>query len=246
MSRDQFIATLDGYADAGRIAQFWLRDDDAIAPTALLGRLLDLSERYSAPMTIASIPATATEALAGLLADRSLISVAVHGWDHANHAPPPAKKQELGLHRGEGAVLSQLDEGLKRIKLLFGDRAIPLLVPPWNRIAAELVPHLSVLGYEALSVFGPERSDSSIKLVNTHVDVIDWKGSRGGRPMEALYAEATKRLELADTPNVTIGVLTHHLVHDEAAWAFLKDFLALTSHHTACRWVTASELMAQA
>lgn len=152
MSRQHFIDTLDAYAKDGRTVQLWLRDDDAIAPTAALSLLLDLSARWNAPMTIAAIPANATTALARLLIELPLISVAVHGWDHTNHAPASEKKQELGLHRGEEAVLARLAEGLERIAGLFGDRAVPLLVPPWNRIAPALLGHLPSLGYVALGL----------------------------------------------------------------------------------------------
>jgi peptidoglycan/xylan/chitin deacetylase (PgdA/CDA1 family) len=241
--RDQFLQTLDGYARDGRTALLWLRDDDAIEPTEALSRLLAISARWNAPMTIAAIPAHATNALAELMKALPLISVAVHGWDHVNHAPAPEKKQELGLHRGEATVLSRLAEGLERINALFGERAVPLLVPPWNRIAAELIPHLPALGYEALSVFGPERGEGPLRLVNTHVDIIDWKGSRGGRPMDMLYGEAAAHLQAATGAQTPLGILTHHLVHDETAWQFLEDLFAATADHPACRWLSVSELM---
>lgn len=245
MSRDQFLKTLDVYARDGRTVQLWLRDDDAIEPTAPLSHLLDLSARWNAPMTIAAIPAHATDALADLLKPLPTISVAVHGWDHVNHAPASEKKQELGLHRGEETVLARLADGLTRINALFDGRAVPLLVPPWNRIAAKLIPHLPGLGYKALSVFGPERGESPLPLVNTHVDIIDWKGSRGGRSMDVLYAEASAHLQTAKTSQVPLGILTHHLVHDAAAWEFLDDLFATTANHPACRWVSVGELMAR-
>lgn len=246
MSRSQFIAALDAFERGGRTARIWLRDDDAIEPTAALSRLLDLSARFHAPMTIAAIPALATKALARELESLPLISVAVHGWDHTNHASPSEKKQELGLHRGEATVLAHLAEGLQRIEDLFGDRAAPMLVPPWNRIASPLISRLPEMGYKALSVFGPERRDAAFHLVNTHVDIIDWHGSRGGRPMDVLYAEATERLRAMETSGESLGILTHHLVHDEAALSFLEDFVALTTRHPACRWVAVTELMAPA
>ncbi len=245
MSRQHFIDTLDAYAKDGRTVQLWLRDDDAIEPTAALSQLLDLSDRWNAPIAIAAIPAHATPALAELLDRFPLISVAVHGWDHVNHAPTSEKKQELGLHCGEDVVVSRLADGLARITDLFGDRAIPLLVPPWNRIAQSLLGRLSSLGYEGLSVFGPERAEAPIRLVNTHVDIIDWKGTRGGRPMDVLYTEAAARLESGTTQAMSLGVLTHHLVHDDAAWNFLDDFFELTARHPACRWVPVRELISK-
>ena len=39
-----------------------------------------------------------------------------------------------------------------------------------------------------------------------------------------------------------MGLLTHHLVHDEAAWIFLDAFFAATARHPACRWATLADL----
>jgi peptidoglycan/xylan/chitin deacetylase (PgdA/CDA1 family) len=242
MSRSQFIGALDRYAGENRTILLWLRDDDAIEPTQALSRLIDLSDGHAAPMTIASIPAHAISALADFLRIKPLISVAVHGWDHVNHASAQEKKQELGPHRDESLVLSQLGEGLARIRSLFGGTAVPMLVPPWNRISPALIDRLPALGYEALSVFGPERQ-GAIKLVNTQVDIIDWKGSRGGREADILYGEAAAYLDGQHGQSPSLGILTHHLVHDGAAWRFLDDFLALTTGHPACRWVSVRELM---
>lgn len=214
MSRDQFLKTLDVYARDGRTVQLWLRDDDAIEPTAPLSHLLDLSARWNAPMTIAAIPAHATDALADLLKPLPTISVAVHGWDHVNHAPASEKKQELGLHRGEETVLARLADGLTRINALFDGRAVPLLVPPWNRIAAKLIPHLPGLGYKALSVFGPERGESPLPLVNTHVDIIDWKGAAAGdrwmysMPRLQRICRQRRHLRCRSVSSLTISCMT--------------------------------------
>ncbi|RUU77058.1 polysaccharide deacetylase, partial [Mesorhizobium sp. M7A.T.Ca.TU.009.01.1.2] len=42
---------------AGRKAEFWLRDDDAVDPTPALNRLLDLTGEFAVPVTLAVIPA---------------------------------------------------------------------------------------------------------------------------------------------------------------------------------------------
>ncbi|TIS82782.1 MAG: polysaccharide deacetylase, partial [Mesorhizobium sp.] len=42
---------------ADRKAEFWLRDDDAVDPTAALDRLLELTRALEVPLTLAVIPA---------------------------------------------------------------------------------------------------------------------------------------------------------------------------------------------
>jgi hypothetical protein len=81
-------------------------------------------------------------------------------------------------------------------------------------------------------------------LLNTHVDIIDWHGTRGGRSeaelVVELVAELRDRFAGSDEP---VGVLTHHLVHDRTAWDFLSALFATTGRHPAVRWSPASALL---
>ncbi|WP_442967059.1 polysaccharide deacetylase family protein [Rhizobium sp. GN54] len=237
---------LDRWARAGRVARFWLRDDDAVEPTAALEQLLALSAGHAVPVALAVIPAFTGAALARRLAAAPDVEVAVHGWSHENFAPPDQKKQELGPHRPADVVLASLQRGVTTLANLFGPRFVPVLVPPWNRIDPALVPRLGGIGFRALSVFGPEKS-LGLPAVNTHVDVIDWHGTRGGRDTGVLVGEMVARLKAIENDNEngegTLGLLTHHLVHDEAVWRFLDGLFARTARHPACRWVRLSEIV---
>ena len=163
----------------GKRAVFWLRDDDTVQPTGPLDHLLDLAQRHAIALTLAVIPKETGRALARRLDRSALVSVAVHGWSHENHAPAGEKKQELGGHRAIDIVLDELRSGAVHLSNLHGDRFVSILVPPWNRIDAPLLPYLPKIGYTGMSVFGPEKP-SPIRSVNTHVDLIDWKSTRGG------------------------------------------------------------------
>ncbi|MFV2054247.1 polysaccharide deacetylase family protein [Aliiroseovarius sp. YM-037] len=233
------LQLLDNRAKAGNPTRFWLRDDDAAQPDPALDHLLDLTASYDVPLTLAVIPATTGEALSQRLSTEPHVSVAVHGWSHSNHAPADEKKQELGHHRPAEVVTKELSDGLNHLAALYPDKFVPLLVPPWNRIAPEVVAALPSLEFRALSVFGPAR-EGALPMINTHVDLIDWKGTRGGRPAEMLLSEIIDHLQSGDIP---LGILTHHLVHDVAAWRFLEQLFAATAKHPGCRWLRVSELI---
>lgn len=233
---------LDRWQQRGQIATAWLRDDDAIEPTAPLERLLTLTGRYAVPTTLAVIPAFTGGALAHRLATAAHVEVAVHGWSHENFAPGGEKKQELGAHRPADVVLASLEKGLTHLSRLHGDRFVPVLVPPWNRIDPELIPKLGGIGYRALSVFGPE-TNSALRSLNTHVDVIDWRGTRGGRDAGVLVGEMVARLRAMEAGGGTLGLLTHHLVHDAAVWTFLEALFERTTGHPACTWARLSAIV---
>lgn len=228
--------TLDRLAANSKKAKLWLRDDDAVEPSAALDTLLAMTGSNGVPVTLAVIPQHTGEALARRLDDAPHALVAVHGWSHVNHAPDGEKKQELGAHRPAEIVLGELKTGFQRLKSLHEGRFISMLVPPWNRVAAGLLPELGEQGFTSLSVFGPEKSGSPIHLINTHVDIMDWHGTRSGRSAAVLFAELANEIGKADPAPIT-GVLTHHLVHDDAAWTFLEALFAITRDHPGCEWV---------
>lgn len=226
----------------GKRAHFWLRDDDAVMPTGALDRLLTLADAFSVPTTLAVIPKDTGSALVRRLRAHPSISVALHGWSHENHAPPGEKKQELGLHREADVVLEELSRGAARLDALYKESFTGVLVPPWNRIDTRLLPHLTGLGLVGLSAFGPER-ELPVPVINTHVDLIDWKGTRGGRDTANLVADIVDRLRQVFEDGGTVGILSHHLVHDQAAWLFLERLFRLTSGHDGSVWMPVSDLM---
>lgn len=235
----RLIDALDRRADAGRPARFWLRDDDAVEPGDALERFLSSAGRAGVPLTLAVIPVATGAPLQAFLRGRPGVEVALHGWSHENHAPAGEKKQELGAHRPDGVVLAEIAAGFAKLSALYGPTLVPMLVPPWNRIAPALLPRLPDAGIRCLSVFGPEKA-RGIAEFNTHVDVMDWHGTRGGRPADVLFGEIAARMD-AMGEGEAMGLLTHHLVHDATVDGFLADLYVLTASHPGCRWISAGE-----
>ena len=239
---------LDQWQTTGSLARLWLRDDDAVEPTPALDRLAEFSACYSAPVLLAIIPKGTGEALADRLSDAPLLLPAQHGFSHRNHAPGGEKPQELGLHRGLDAVLDDLARGREKLVRLFGQNLRPVLVPPWNRIDPALIPHLPELGFQALSTFGEPGWNGEVepRRLDAHVDIIDWKHTRSGHEPEKLVDKLVVALALARArSHAPVGILTHHLVHGERAWAFLEALGIVLDAHPAARWISMDELMIQ-
>lgn len=229
------------WEENGRVAHFWLRDDDAVVPTSALDRLLELTADSSVPVMLAVVPRRTGEPLIRRLAEERLVAVAVHGWSHENHAADGDKKQELGPHRPRETVLAELSEANGRLAALYPKQFVPVLVPPWNRIDRDLLPHLASVGFVALSVFGPPKP-APLKLINSDVDIIDWHTTRGCRDHASLIAEIVAKLRRNfEDGQATLGLLTHHLVHDEPAWLFLKGLFEAT--RTRSRWLSMNEML---
>jgi hypothetical protein len=213
------------WREAGLVAELWLRDDDAVEPTPELDRLVALTEELMIPVTLAIIPARSGSALAHRLATAQHVHPVVHGWSHANHAPPHDKKQELGPHRPHGAVLNDLSMAFTRLSELHGERLVPMLVPPWNRIDPDLLDDLPALGYRAMSAFGHKLgSRPLLAVVNAHIDIVDSRASNACRDHAWLVAALTRELaEARGSGGRPVGILSHHLVSDGMAFRFMRD-----------------------
>ncbi len=175
------VAELDRWEEAGRVAQLWWRDDDAAAPTRALDRLLVLAGPV--PLALAVIPADAVGELATALDLFPEVSLLQHGWCHADRAasyPNAGKKSEYPAERLPVDVADELDEGRRRLLSLFGPRALPMFVPPWNRFSDRFVPHLEEAGLIAISQMAPRKSapPQGIAVIDAHLDIVAWHEDR--------------------------------------------------------------------
>ncbi|MDZ5451360.1 glycosyltransferase [Labrys sedimenti] len=232
---------LDEALAARREVRLWWRDDDAVAATPALDRLIGLARRHQLPLSLAAIPATVSPSLAEAIAEERHVDILVHGHAHANHAPPGAKKQELG-YRPAAEVLAELGQGLSTLRSRFGARCLPVLVPPWNRIDPVLIGGLATLGFRGLSVAGPRPAARlhDLTAVNIHIDPIAWKQGGGLLDPVLVLSQFINALE-HDEP---LGILTHHLVHDAWIWSFLDRLLKRLKKHENIRFLPAHSLFA--
>lgn len=243
---------LDSWSSIRQSATFWWRDDDAVTATPALKRLLDLAATVAGqplPLALAVIPARADSALAQALYANDRAVALQHGHSHTNQAAAGAKKAEFGVGRESSLALRDLRSGAQRMGELFGDRALPVLVPPWNRFDPALTGRIAELGIRGLSTYGPRAAKTTaggIIVVNTHVDIINWREGRRFLGLEGCLRLAVGHLaarrEGRFDPAEPTGLLSHHLIHDDDAWAFLAAFLQRTKHHPAVRWMDARQL----
>ncbi|MBS7698417.1 MULTISPECIES: glycosyltransferase [unclassified Chelatococcus] len=211
-------------AHRGATLDFWWRDDDAVGPTAALDKLLAMAARHGMPLALAVIPAAAGPELAARLSAEPSVDVLVHGFGHRNHAPAGEKKAEFGDHRPLDAVHAEARAGLERLRALLPAKLVPTFVPPWNRIAPGLAATLPELGYAGLSTFKQREPATGLVIANCHCDPIDWRGSRSLLDPQILISRLASVI-LTAPDDEPIGLLTHHLAHDEAIWRFCEDLL---------------------
>jgi hypothetical protein len=242
---------LQNWSRAGREVTLWWRDDDAVTATPELERLVGIARlpgEPPLPLCLAVIPRQAEKSLAEFAALQPQLAILQHGFAHTNHAPAGEKKAELGAHRPAAAILAELAEGRDLLRALFQGMLLPVLVPPWNRIAAAVRSGLPGIGLTFASTYGA-RARGDRQSVNTHADIIDWHRGRGFVGEEAALAliagHLADRREGRADPEEPTGILTHHLMHDAACWNFLTELVYRFGRQAGVRWLAGTAIFGQ-
>ncbi|MFT3721989.1 MAG: DUF2334 domain-containing protein [Hyphomonadaceae bacterium] len=209
---------------AWHVPTIWWRDDDCREPTWQLDRLLEV--RRGLPLTLAVIPDVDLHPLANRLSSEDGIAVAQHGVDHANKLPPGGPRSEFPVDAQQATINAAVRAG--RARLVAAGLPPITFVPPWNEASDRLIEAIQAAQYDSYSVGITGRPRDGLKHLGAQVDILRWKGKphfRGRRRIfDALrkQLEARRQLGAFEKP---IGILTHHLVHDEKAWRFLDWFV---------------------
>jgi len=239
---------LDAWHAAQTRATFWWRDDDATQPGPRLNKLIEIAA--GAPVSLAVIPANATDALAVWVRAHRNLTVLQHGYGHVNHAPVGAKKSEFGDNRTLDEMRAEITEGRVRMTSLFGGEFLPVFVPPWNRFSPELTGLLNADGFVGLSAYGPRQPDIEVPTLNCHADPIEWRGRRGFVGEDAILAQITGHLSARRAGHVdgmeATGLLTHHRDHEAVGWQFLSDLACVISEHPGACWTSVDNALSGA
>ena len=229
---------------------FWWRDDDTEAPTGDLDRLIELAEKFNAPLHLAVVPAHIGPGLASRMAQSPNVFATQHGFAHINHEPKGTGASEVGVLRDLALQADDLREGGRRLQAAELPNLLPVFVPPWNRIAEKTVQILPELGYAVLSNFYRRPNPSPVKGLlhfNAHIDPIRWKEGAKFAGTEKTLDQCVghlrqRRLGEAEKEEPTC-FCTHHLQTDEPTWDFSAELMARLTHNARTYWASLPELM---
>ncbi|MBI1682813.1 polysaccharide deacetylase family protein [Caulobacter hibisci] len=211
---------------AGRRPVVWWRDDDARKPGPALSLLLALSARHAAPLTVAAIPDGDLSALVRACAAVPGVELAIHGFRHENRAPAGQPSGEVNGEDRLVDVIAALEEATAAFARA-GARP-SLFVPPWNNVHRTLETALAVRGLSLSGYDGAMAPEAAPPRIDAHLDLMRWKPVARFRGAHRFLSRARRLLAERRRQRAwgePIGLLTHHLDHDEAAWRFLDLIL---------------------
>jgi hypothetical protein len=202
-------------------------------------------------VALAAVPSRLFPSLETELSEFPDVELIVHGWAHANHAAPGAKKSEYPADRDEAVMARELRDGLARATSLAPSRALPVFAPPWNRMTPQFAELLGDAGYRGYSSFGKERAPlaaGALRCVNTHWDPIAWRDGGGlrdeGELLSLLSRLISQQLAEPRAALEPVGLLTHHLAHDDWIDRFLDQLFDILQESDTVKFLAASEVFA--
>lgn len=160
------------------------------------------------------IPDGDRAALAARLASCPNVLIGQHGVDHLNRRPAGEPPSEY-VEDVSAATMAEFIRA-HRTRLEAAGLSPRFFTPPWNAIRADLAGALQLSGYRILSA-----GEGS-------VDVLRWKGGPRFKGSRAVLRALRRTLEArrkAGELQRPVGLLTHHLDHDESTWRFIAQLL---------------------
>jgi hypothetical protein len=238
-------AALERREQQGAPLQLFFRDDDVAEDEETLRQLLQLFLRWETPINLGVIPGRLTAAGRELLLQPlnnapELIELNQHGWLHLNHEPV-GRKCEFGPSRTFAEQLADIAQGQARMNEAFGPHWFPVFVPPWNRCTEATCQALDQLGFRVLSRDRTNALCASARFRELPVtlDLFRWRGGAQLRLAEELANELLQQIEAG----ATIGVMLHHQVMNEEAFAWIDALLQVCRRYSIVQCYTFERLL---
>jgi hypothetical protein len=242
----QLESALERRARQDAPLQLFFRDDDVAEDEETLRRLLQLFLRWETPLNLGVIPGQLTAAGRELLGQSlkvapDLIKLNQHGWVHLNHELT-GRKCEFGPSRTFAEQLADIAQGQARMNEAFGPHWFPAFIPPWNRCTEATCQALDRLGFRLLSrdCTAALCTGARLRELPVTLDLFRWRGGAQLRPAAELANELLRQV----AAGATIGVMLHHQVMNEAAFAWVETLLQVCRRHTIVHCHTFERLLA--
>jgi hypothetical protein len=228
-----------------RRISFWWRDDDVggdgwnilrrMEHERRLEDMLALLARYGIPAVFAVVPYKLRLYSSGQikLLKKYGAYAAMHGICHRNNAKPGCNASEFPSGCDVEAAVSKILKHKRELEEIFGDRMLPIFVPPWNTLCGELEARLRASGFSAVSKYNRPACEHADD--NVDVDFIDWQ-KRDLRGERDILADLIALLRNDDIR--VIGLMNHHKVVTRRGSIFFdKLFSTLARHHDNAAWI---------
>lgn len=240
---DPLIVQLENLQSKGQLRSVFLRNDDGDKDEDTLRQLFDITLSRQIPLHLAVIPASLTPAGLRLLKDLKraggeLVELGQHGFQHINHELE-GRKCEFGMSRNFDQQLEDISKGKQILEESLAEHFAPIFTPPWNRCTKDTFIVLDNLGFKILSKdTSTPATGYNFQEVSITLDLYIWKNGANMKVPEDIVSDLIKQVRTQKQ----VGLLLHHKVMNEEAFAFLDSLLMHLKQYSCIEFETVQSL----
>jgi hypothetical protein len=207
-------------------ARFFIRNDDVWTMDREFRFFFDLAKDRGLPVVYAVIPGKMDGGLIRFLCRAKektpqLLDIVQHGWIHANHSVDAGTKYEFGALRSLKSQREDIRQGLKKMRLAFGEHFTPAFVPPYHGYDERTIRLIEELGFKIFSA-GTPRAEIKRRFIEIPAQV-SFSRYEQGRMRIPKAGDVVGILVRGIGRRSLSGVLTHHA--DFATAALRKELI---------------------
>jgi hypothetical protein len=209
-------------------ARLFIRNDDVWTLDRAFRYFFDMAVERGIPVVHAVIPGKMDRGMVRFLCRArektpQLLDIVQHGWMHTNHSVEAGVKYEFGASRSLKSQREDIKQGLKKMRLAFGEHLIPAFVPPYHGFDECTIGLMEELGFKIFSA-GQRRARANKGFIDLAAEISFTRyegGQKNIRPARDMISSLTKGIHCRPLS----GILTHHADFSTAAFRLeLKKF----------------------
>ncbi len=225
----------------------FFRADDIGVGSCAFDALCRLFRTHEIPLALAVVPAWLSGTRCEWLfrcapLEERLWGWHQHGWRHVNWQRT-GKKSEFGDHRALEKQIRDITQGQQKMLDTFGEHALPVFTPPWNRISSPTIKVLQQLGFKGISMeMAIPRSLKpavTMKSFRVQLDLHTRKAVNGEEDYNKLVEELVALLSKREP----IGIMIHHQRMTIFAFEFLNELIRQLKDKLHARFLSFRELL---
>jgi predicted deacetylase len=195
-------------------AYLFIRNDDVWKLDRPFRYFFDMAMDRGLPVVYAVIPGKMEPRLVRFLRRARekrprLLDIVQHGWTHTDHSAAADTKYEFGRSRSLGLQRFDIQKGLEKMRLAFGEHLLPAFVPPYHGYDARTLQVLHEEGFRIFSAGAPRRTGVKKRFLEIPAQV-SFSRYEQGRTNLRNAGELTGCLVRAAGSRPLSGVVMHH------------------------------------
>lgn len=227
--------------------KIWWRDDDSFEMNDRFIDLINFQKKRNINVYLSIIPSKITKEFIQNINNTNGAYVFPHGYAHINYSDDLAKLNEYPARRDSDQISYEISEAVKKLKVNFPSKYLPVFVPPWEHYSAQLLAILPEHGLHTISLSGfYENLPKTLMQLNVQINFHIYKNISPDRYIvyhKKLLSICKEIITVVkdNRSNGKIGFITHHNDMNKDDWNNY-DFILAELNKVGCQELSYNEM----